>query len=283
MNYRTLISILAFIILCFFANKWYLKTFCCGDDITGNTVESNSDLPTEQNGPIINKWNSEEVVTTDKWTNRKNEIFATRGENDLLEIIGGYYVDEENPTQYENLGIARAENAKLLLTKQIDQKRIKTIGSLLNGQVNDKSMALELVDFRWVTTPAKKEENSAFIETRKNEPLPVALKKTLRFPYKSAEKLNDKRINDYLLRVVSRLKDTKEKVYLVGHTDTKGGQAGNEILGMERAHTIRDILISYGLNRSRIICSSKGKLEPIADDSKPGGPEKNRRVELTIK
>jgi len=240
MNYRTLLSILAFIVLCFFANKWYQNKFCCDTAVIADKVESKTTEVLKQNGPIINRWGSEDVVTSNKWLIKKSEIMASKGDKDILEINGAYYADEVNKSKYANLGLARAENAKILMMDKV------------------------------------------FIETKKG-PLDVELKKTLRFPYKSAEKLNDREINEYLLRVVSRLKDTKEKVYIVGHTDTKGGAAGNKLLGMERANAIREVLINYGLKSSRIVASSMGEAQTIADDSTPGGPEKNRRVEITIK
>jgi len=161
MNYRTFLSVLAFIILCFFANKWYQQKFCCNDVVAAEKIQPKSEEVTKQTGPIINRWGSEDVVTSNKWLIRKSEIMAGKGDKDILEIIGGYYKDEVNKTSHANLGLARAENAKILMMDKVDQSKMRTTGTLLNGTVTDKKMALELVDFRWIESPESKEENTS--------------------------------------------------------------------------------------------------------------------------
>lgn len=51
-------------------------------------------------------------------------------------------------------------------------------------------------------------------------------------------------------------------LYVDGHCDIRGTDAYNIVLGEKRANTVREVLISLGLNTSQIEAISKGKREP---------------------
>ncbi len=73
------------------------------------------------------------------------------------------------------------------------------------------------------------------------------------------------------------------EVYVVGHTDTKGDSTDNERLGLARAESIRDLLISKGIPESQITAISHGEgnlLVPTADEV---DESRNRRVEVKIR
>ena len=67
---------------------------------------------------------------------------------------------------------------------------------------------------------------------------------------------------------------------LRGHTDSIGSLAYNYILGENRAASVKDYLISIGINPSRIEVASFGKEIPIASNDTEIGRAKNRRVEI---
>ena len=71
------------------------------------------------------------------------------------------------------------------------------------------------------------------------------------------------------------------RVLIVGHTDSKGSDAYNMALGMRRAIAVRDKLIEFGLDPSRILgVESRGESEPIATNDTPEGRFENRRIEF---
>ena len=73
---------------------------------------------------------------------------------------------------------------------------------------------------------------------------------------------------------------TIEEYLVVGHTDTKGTKKYNLLLSIKRAEVVKEILINYGIQQSRIKILGKGE-ESLAvntpDDTKQPA---NRRVEI---
>ena len=51
-------------------------------------------------------------------------------------------------------------------------------------------------------------------------------------------------------------------------------------LSKKRAETVRNLLISYGVDASRIKASYFGEMKPIADNNTPAGRTKNRRIDF---
>ena len=71
------------------------------------------------------------------------------------------------------------------------------------------------------------------------------------------------------------------KLTIIGHTDSKGSDAYNMALGMRRAIAVRDKLIEFGLDPSRILSvESRGESEPIAPNDTEQGRFENRRIEF---
>jgi outer membrane protein OmpA-like peptidoglycan-associated protein len=85
-----------------------------------------------------------------------------------------------------------------------------------------------------------------------------------------------------LLQEISRRKKAVE-VQITGHTDMVGDQAYNDRLSMERAQTVRDILVRHGLRASFVRIVGRGEREPriMTPDGQP--EPRNRRVEVIVR
>ena len=53
-------------------------------------------------------------------------------------------------------------------------------------------------------------------------------------------------------------------------------------LSQERAESVRDYLVSQGIERNRLVARGYGETEPVADNGSPAGRERNRRVEFNV-
>ena len=72
-------------------------------------------------------------------------------------------------------------------------------------------------------------------------------------------------------------------VVIEGHTDSKGTNEYNMKLGMRRAVSVRDKLLEFGLDPSRIVgVTSKGEEQPVALNSTDEGRALNRRIEFIL-
>lgn len=85
---------------------------------------------------------------------------------------------------------------------------------------------------------------------------------------------------DRLVPIFQQYPDTDIRIY--GHTDSTGRLEFNQKLSEDRAASVRDYLISKGLNANRFTTRGMGPGDPIATNDTPEGRAKNRRVEFTI-
>lgn len=80
--------------------------------------------------------------------------------------------------------------------------------------------------------------------------------------------------------VLARNENTTIKV--VGHTDSVGSKADNEMLSINRSMSVFHTLTSQGVASSRIKAIGKGETQPVASNDNANGRALNRRVELFI-
>lgn len=67
-----------------------------------------------------------------------------------------------------------------------------------------------------------------------------------------------------------------------GYTDNIGTEEYNQKLSEERADTVREYLVSQGVQQNGVTAQGYGKTHPIADNSTSSGRAQNRRVELVV-
>ena len=92
---------------------------------------------------------------------------------------------------------------------------------------------------------------------------------------KSYKSLND---------VVSILKaDESLMIDIDGYTDSQGSDELNQTLSENRAKSVKDYLVSKGIDESRLKSTGYGETNPIADNKTAAGRAKNRRTEMTIR
>ncbi len=72
------------------------------------------------------------------------------------------------------------------------------------------------------------------------------------------------------------------KIAVEGYTDSVGGDEYNMRLSENRANSVRDYLISQGLNAGNITAQGFGKSDPVADNHTAAGRQMNRRVQLVV-
>ncbi len=89
--------------------------------------------------------------------------------------------------------------------------------------------------------------------------------------------------NKSLAEVVKVLNENPDlKLSIHGHTDNTGSAEKNQVLSENRANSVKQYLISKGIDEGRLISTGHGQDEPVADNKTPAGRAKNRRVELKL-
>ena len=71
-------------------------------------------------------------------------------------------------------------------------------------------------------------------------------------------------------------------VEIAGHTDSIGSDSYNKGLSQRRAESVREYMISNGINRNRLKATGYGEEEPVSDNGTDTGRALNRRVEMRV-
>jgi outer membrane protein OmpA-like peptidoglycan-associated protein/outer membrane protein W len=69
-------------------------------------------------------------------------------------------------------------------------------------------------------------------------------------------------------------------IRIIGYTDNVGSKEYNLQLSLERANTVRNYLLSKGIDSSRIQAEGKGEDSPVASNETEAGKSQNRRIEF---
>ncbi|MBN1252672.1 MAG: OmpA family protein [Bacteroidales bacterium] len=86
-----------------------------------------------------------------------------------------------------------------------------------------------------------------------------------------------------LNRVVKVLNENPNlEIEMAGHTDNVGIADANLKLSEERAHAVKNYLVSKNIDENRIISKGYGESKPVAENNNDEGRQLNRRVEFTI-
>jgi len=109
----------------------------------------------------------------------------------------------------------------------------------------------------------------------------IELKQTVYF---DTRKTTIKRVSYPLLDEVTQalLDNPTIHVRIEGHTDSRGSDAFNMKLSKGRANSVRNYLLSKGVDADRMIAEGYGETQFIADNRTAAGREQNRRVEFFI-
>lgn len=244
---------------------------------TSSSSSSESNEPEEKNkpvvpainiGPLVFNWSSDRPITNENFTEYRDSLIDNLDDNDVLEILGGYFATEQNNTSFADLGLARANAVRELFSNLPDTRFDLKSAEFEREAGSERDRAFLASHFRKIIN----NESLREVEGRM----------VINFPHASDEMLDNAKLNVYLEDLVARLQGTSEKILLVGHTDSSAGSSRNMRLGLMRANAIKNLLVRKGLAGDRIMTESKGETSPIASNETAMGRQQNRRVELTI-
>lgn len=72
------------------------------------------------------------------------------------------------------------------------------------------------------------------------------------------------------------------KLQINGYTDSTGSGRVNQVLSEKRAASVRDFLISQGVDVGNVFAQGYGPADPVADNTTAAGRRQNRRVEIVL-
>lgn len=73
------------------------------------------------------------------------------------------------------------------------------------------------------------------------------------------------------------------EITVIGHTDRVGSEADNDRLSLQRARTVRDLLVQAGVDPAMITIAGRGEREPAVATADGIALAANRRVEINLR
>jgi outer membrane protein OmpA-like peptidoglycan-associated protein len=132
-----------------------------------------------------------------------------------------------------------------------------------------------------VTTMSEEEVQRVFGAALAALPAP-ARHFTLYFRFESNELTDESRALVPAILSLVRERSIPE-VLVVGHTDTMGAPKTNIDLGLNRATTVRTMLVQAGLDPSTVEVTSHGEADLLVKTSDETPEPRNRRVEISVR
>lgn len=272
-----LLPIGLFIIWCFVCSRWYVCHIrhLCGPvvpDVVDTTVVV---PPKPDERPLVFKWADPTPIARSTFDAFKKGQSDGLGVGQKLEVIGSYFKDEPAPAGFSNMGLARAAKTAALFIPPLAAGSIIESSKLIEAEppgIRGDTL-FESIVFQYYTIATVPD-----VECIKNSDNTL----TLLFPYGKAQREVDLEIEKCLQNVIERLKQTNERITIVGHTDDAGTDAFNMGLGQRRADHIKEILVKNGIDKNRISTESRGEREPVANNATEEGSRMNRRAVMTI-
>ncbi|WP_281238287.1 OmpA family protein [Flavobacterium praedii] len=210
----------------------------------------------------------------------KLKEFLDQSPNQKLLITGYATSLEKNTTSFENLGFARAENIKnYFVTMGIPKEKFTTDGKIIDSWKRSGDTLLGPAKYQFISTEATSNDNkwNSLRDSINANPLVLYFKTNqINIQLNQEEAAKIATIQRYLEKVPD------SKISAIGHTDNVGSPENNMLLGQERADFAKRYLIKKGIDETKIISTSKGQTEPIADNESAEGKAKNRRTVITI-
>lgn len=173
---------------------------------------------------------------------------------------------------YENIGVARAEEIRKLLTKRgLSEERI----SLDHGPSEDAELREPLLFETYLFAIPSEFEKVQFSFTNMTF-------SDANFAFDSDEFRPGTPFVLYADSVKTYLQlNPDKKLRIIGHTDSVGEDQYNHGLGLRRAKSAREYFKELGVV-STIDIESQGKKRPAASNATAEGRQKNRRVNFVI-
>ena len=116
---------------------------------------------------------------------------------------------------------------------------------------------------------------------RVGEGIVVEFNSSILFGFDKSGLSNDAKLNlDKLVTVLDNYADTN--IEIQGHTDSKGSEAYNQDLSVQRTRKVSYYLTDKGINSDRLTVKGFGETLPKYENDTENGRSQNRRVEFLI-
>ncbi len=227
MNARAL-TILALLLL-WLAGCWYwytckIKGLCGGNKGTTHQSGISSNSSTES-GPLVFNWSSAKPNTGKEFQQYQSTLMKSATDDNLLEITGWYTEQETNTSKLANLGLARAEEVKKLLSSKMDPSRIRITSKQVPTREHMRKDPFAGIEFKFMDKPAERS----------------AVNRPIMFACNSAKPVTNAKFESYKNRVSGELKNDKKLLITGIYRESETNDTKYENLGIARAMEMKKV------------------------------------------
>ncbi|MFM9943966.1 MAG: OmpA family protein, partial [Bacteroidia bacterium] len=272
MNLKSWLILILFFIWGVFCWQWYscrIKGFCILDTIS---LEEDEIQPYDP--PFTFSKSSFVCIKGKGLQNYIDSLKKLMKDGKSVTITGLYDSSETNKSTFHNLGLARANRIKSLLSAALDTSKIFTQSKLSSISMPQAPFIAHITDIE-INENAEPEEFETQTIIREDnkpdkKPTPVSNKPVASNPQKvendyiinfepnSIKRAPSSEIDNYLNSMAEKLKESGKKLTITGHTDN----TEDEKLDRIRAWVIKSELMERGVNPTQLITKGKGQNEP---------------------
>lgn len=211
---------------------------------------------------------------------------------DLFAKAGIYYFDVDNSVNNQNdddvsgtVGVGAEYFFNNDLSTRIEYQYYNQVGRSQPGKSDIHFYGVSLVYYWGAPAPVAviEPEPEPVPEPMPVEPAVVMVEPlTVQLPFAFDSNALSPADIEKLKPIGQRLLEYPEtKLYVVGHTDSRGAEDYNQRLSEERAAVVAAYLGQhFGIDKSRVITQGRGETDPIAPNDTEEGRAQNRRVEV---
>ena len=156
----------------------------------------------------------------------------------------------------------------------------KTLGTILGAVIGGSAGAIIGKDMDKQAEEIKDQIPGAKVE-RIDEGIKVEFNEKILFAFSKSDLSDSAKLNlDKLATALKNYPNTN--IEIQGHTDSRGTEEYNMGLSLRRANSVRDYIISQGIDGARMTVKGYGESAPAYSNDTPEGMAQNRRVEFLI-
>jgi outer membrane protein OmpA-like peptidoglycan-associated protein len=211
--------------------------------------------------------------------NSTNKVFV------FLVLLGLTACAADDPNRRAKTGAAVGAVAGAVIGKQISGGPKGAItGAIIGGIAGGATgnyMDQQQRDFE-AALAEEQRQNDLEIQRMQDESLKIDVSSEVSFDFGSAN------LKPAFLATLDKVADVlnrypKTNVTVVGHTDSTGSEAYNQVLSERRARNVSDYLVSRGVSSGRMFSIGQGESQPRESNDTEAGRQLNRRVEILVK
>src|SRR5690606_28996383 len=195
-------------------------------------------------------------------------LMEVRKPHEVIQVVSYYDQAEPYTGQNENIGIQRSINLIENARKKHSGKTLQAMGLIYSEGVDTTGI-------------------SRFYQVDKMDAsLPIRIINDQRvlifFPFASGNESAFSKITGTLDSLTNIWKNEQKQLIITGYTDNSANTTTNYNLGLARAQSIQEYIVTNGFPEDRITTLSRGEADPISPNTTAEGRYLNRRVEILV-